>query len=429
MPSRRAFLTALSTCGIGTLAGCSGEKRVSSRWPRAGYDDRNTGYAPHVSGPGSTPTVKWTADVPDGQYPSSPVLHDDRVYVGYGTDSVHEGPQKVGLRVLDAGTGETHRDVTVTSGDGESTVGALYRDSVVSADGALYLMAFDGLYSFDPSGEERWHVEFGGRPTNASLRSSHPVVADGTVFAPTASTTSESVGTESLYAVDADTGETVWRYVVSTDDGWTLSPAYADGVVYLAALDFGVVALSAATGDELWRAPLPSVYGPPTVADGTVFVSADPSPAETSHVVALSAETGEERWRSAGSGTWLGRRIAAAHGRLYHRESLNDFVARDAATGEERWRYAEAEDVSLATPAVTDEGVYVGASNPENDESGLLVLDPADGTRLGFGNTDVDARLNASVALADGLAVVTASRGRVYAFETCTLAASGRCLY
>lgn len=431
MPSRRQLLTAVSVGGLGALAGCSSRNKVDGRWPRAGYDDGNTGYAPERRGPGATPTVAWSSDVPDGYYSSSPVLYEDRVYIGYATEPYRDGPQEVGLRVLDAGTGDQRRDVTVTSYRGDSTTDALYRDSLVFADGALYLVAFDGLHSLTPSGERRWHRPFGGSPTNSIQRSGHPVVADGTVYAPTASTTWETGATEAVYALDADTGDVAWRYVVPTDSyGWTFPPAYADSVVYVAALQYGVVALDAATGDVLWRTTLPGVAGPPTVAEGRVYVSLDaPEESDRSHVVALSRETGEEVWRTTGSGTWLGRRIAAARGRVYHREHLDEFVARDAATGEEDWRRDEWANVHFGTPAVTDEALYVAVSTGGDDDNGVAVLDPDTGEQRGFGGIGTDGGLNASVALSDGLAVVTSSFGAVYAFESCPLRVAGHCLH
>lgn len=432
MPSRRDVLAALSTAGVAALAGCSGTDEVDGRWPRAGYDERSTGYAPGVRGPGSNPTVKWTARVPDGVYASSPVLRGDRVYLGYETEPYADRLREVGLRILDAGTGEVRRDVTVASSEGEDGNNALYRDSVVYADGALYLIAFDGLHSLTPAGEERWHVSMGGGPANTIQRSAHPVVVDGIVYAPTASTTRYTDSREAVYAVDADAGEEVWRYVVPRDRfGWTFPLAHADGAVYVAALDYGVTALDTATGEEIWHASEPSVNGPPTVADGRVYASLDPDDddREISYVVALDAETGEEIWRSRGSGTRLGRRIGAAHGRVYYREHLREFVARDAATGEEVWRYADAENVSLATPAVTDEAIYVGADAGRDGDGGIAVLNPATGVQSGFTGIGSGTNLNASIALADGLAVVNASSGRAYAFEACSLDVAGYCLF
>ena len=54
-----------------------------------------------------------------------------------------------------------------------------------------------------------------------------------------------------VYALDAFTGDLVWRY----ETGWRVlsSPAITDGVVYVGSLDHYLYALDAATGNLLWR--------------------------------------------------------------------------------------------------------------------------------------------------------------------------------
>ena len=427
MPSRRAFLAALGTGAVGALAGCSGSGAVAGRWPRAGYDDRNSGFAPDVRGPTGTLAVKWQTDVPEGVYASTPVLADDRVYVGYGVQRHNDQPRRVGIRILDAGSGETRANFTVARYDGEPTSGALYRDSVVYADGSLYVQAFDGVYSLTLDGEERWRVPMGGGPVNSIQRSAHPLVVDGVVYAPTASTTWHSDAEEALYAIDDADGSEVWRYVPDAEQPWTFPPAYAGGVVYLSVLDHGVIALDAKTGDVLWQTQVPT-NGTPTVANGRAFVSLEPPDGTVSHVVALDAATGEEVWRATGDGSWIGRRLTVARGRVYYRENLTDLVARDAATGEEVWRYTGAEAIDPGQPSVTNETLYVPVDFGGNDDSGIAVLDPETGEERGIASLGFDTGLTASVALADGIALVTAALGEVYAFETCPLEVAGRCI-
>jgi len=433
VPSRRTFLGAVGAGGLGALAGCTDDDPVDGRWYRAGYDDRNTGHAPRRRGPGSDPTVRWSADVPESYHTPSPVLADDRVYLGHASGGPAGQSVRVGLRVLDAGVGEARRDVTVTTLAGVDTSDARYLDSLVFADGALYLVAYDGLYSLTPDGEERWHVPMGGGPTNSGQRTGHPVVVDGTVFAPTASTTDHADAPEALYAVDADSGDVRWRYVPAEDaaldarpgDPWTFPPAYADGVVYLGVLDHGVVALDARDGTVRWRKQI-RVYGPPTLADGRVYASIESPSDERSHVVALDAASGKEDWRTTDDGSRLGRRIAAADGRVYHRENLETLVARDAGTGEQVWRYAGADNVYAGTPAVTDDAIYVCVH--DDDSTGVAALDPSTGEREGFASA-ISSPVYASLALSNGLAVVVSSSGRAYAFEACSAGVAGHCLF
>lgn len=426
MPSRRTVLASLGTAGFGSVGGCFESEAVSGRWPRAGYDDQNTGHTPDVSGPGANPTVKWSTEIPEGVFDSSPVLVDDRVYLGYGTNRRGGTHGRVGLLILDAGTGEIIQDVTITTYDGEQTIGALYRDSVVYENGTLYLLAFDGLYSLTPTGERRWHVPMNGGPANSTMPSGHPVVVDGTVFAPTASITSDTEGVEALYAIDDETGEVRWRYVPPVRRGWTFPPAYEDGVVYVAALDYGLVALDADSGEEHWRAPL-RVFSPPTVTAGRVCVSLEGDEARESHVVAVDTETGDEDWRSTGTGTRINRRIAASDGRIYYREHLSHLVARYARTGEEVWRYADAGSVHAGVPAVTDDALYAGVDMGGIDDTGMVVLDTTTGDFQGFAGIGTDTSLDASIALTDGFAFATASIGRIYAFEACPFDLANPC--
>ncbi len=145
------------------------------------------------------------------------------------------------------------------------------------ADGGVYALAFDGVHALPPDGSERWHRSLGGAPSNSVLSTGHPVVVDGTVFAPTASTASRTDAVEGLSALDTGAGDERWRYEVPTDErGWTFAPAYADGTVYCSVLDDGVVAPDAASGDSVGF--VANRYGSGTtgsvaVSDGLAFTT------------------------------------------------------------------------------------------------------------------------------------------------------------
>ncbi|MEA2453195.1 MAG: hypothetical protein QOG04_1905 [Actinomycetota bacterium] len=81
-----------------------------------------------------------------------------------------------------------------------------------------------------------------------------PAIVGGCVFAATTS--------GSIFAVDAKTGDVVWQIFEQSDGGLAggiFSPAVANGVLYASVGRSGapkVIALDAATGDEIWRADL-----------------------------------------------------------------------------------------------------------------------------------------------------------------------------
>jgi outer membrane protein assembly factor BamB len=113
---------------------------------------------------------------------------------------------------------------------------------------------------------------------------SYPVIAEGKVYV-TAVTGSSTYGTNGptlLYALDRRTGATVWVREVAALG----SPAYGNGRIYVLgsrALD----AVSAATGERVWRRDLGSVDGGVPVPDGPlVYVSDDRG------IHAVSADTG-----------------------------------------------------------------------------------------------------------------------------------------
>lgn len=113
---------------------------------------------------------------------------------------------------------------------------------------------------------------------------SYPVIAEGRVYvtAVAGSSTYGVSGPTLLYALDRRTGGTVWVREVAASG----SPAYGNGRIYVLgerALD----AVSAATGERVWRRDLGSVDGGAPVPDGPfLYVSDDRG------IHAVSSDTG-----------------------------------------------------------------------------------------------------------------------------------------
>ncbi|WP_254830717.1 PQQ-binding-like beta-propeller repeat protein [Haloglomus salinum] len=437
MPSRRALLAALGAAGA---AGAVGAARVAgvrrpvglsdAEWHRGAYDRQRTGNGRERDAPGPGLTRRWATDVPDDAHSSSPILVDGSVHVVAAVPSTRAGdrPRPVRFLRLDAASGAVELDSLVTRHESPGTSDAVAWDSLVYADGTFYLLAFDGVHALAPDGTERWHRPLGGAPSNSNLATAHPVVVDGSVYAPTASTTWHTDASEGLYALDAATGDVRWRYEVPNDvRGWTFAPSYADGTLYCSVLDLGVVALDTADGTVQWERRVP-VTGPPTVGEGRVFASVEPSDSDRSGVVGLDMGTGKPDWRTEADGTWLGRSVATAGGLVFHRERLSDIVCREAATGEERWRHGLAFS-GLGTPAIADGRVYALARPEEKGPSGLLAIDAESGDRVGFARTRYETGGDTSVALGGGLAFATSSYGVVQCFESCLAGAEGHCLH
>ncbi|NLT72455.1 MAG: PQQ-like beta-propeller repeat protein, partial [Verrucomicrobiaceae bacterium] len=106
----------------------------------------------------------------------------------------------------------------------------------------------------------------------------------------------KKVADDVVIALDAATGARLWRFDhAGFPSGRTSSstPTIADGKVY-AALSEYLYCLEAATGKEIWRAPLTGRKGPassPLVLEGRVFL-------QQNFLSAFDAATGTELWKN-----------------------------------------------------------------------------------------------------------------------------------
>jgi outer membrane protein assembly factor BamB len=179
-----------------------------------------------------------------------------------------------------------------------------------------------------------------------------PVVADGTVFVPGAG----------LTALDAASGDTLWRYAPG-EQAWPAPPTVVDGVVYVTMLDEDSVhAVDAGTGEPLWTVTgvaagevSPHLYGEPFDGSDTPLVVGG----EDGLVVGLDRATGEEQWRLDVFGRV--RRLAHRQTALYVGTAGGEVYAFDTASGGEKprewWRTKVDSRVDGIVPA--DNGVVV----------------------------------------------------------------------
>lgn len=163
-------------------------------------------------------------------------------------------------------------------------------------------------------------ISFPGSPTwsvtlNGSI--SYPLIAGGRVYVTTSSPVSGSGYGTSLYALNEQTGSTVWGPInIPGTYNWS-GLAYDNGKVFVINFNGLLKAFNAATGQLLWSSQMPNQYSftsPPTSVNGIVYVG------------------------GAGSG-----------GTLY---------AVDASNGNVLWT-AEVSNGDHSSPAVSSDGVFV----------------------------------------------------------------------
>ncbi len=141
-------------------------------------------------------------------------------------------------------------------------------------------------------------------PTERGMEAT-PIVVDGRMYV----TGSWSI----VYALDAATGEELWRYDPEVPKQWA-TYACCDAVnrgaavwgdsVFVATLDGYLVSIDAETGEENWRAdtidrkPPYTITGAPRVINGLVIIGNGGAEfGVRGFISAYDAETGEMRWR------------------------------------------------------------------------------------------------------------------------------------
>lgn len=132
-----------------------------------------------------------------------------------------------------------------------------------------------------------------------------PIVVDGVMY---------TTGAYSfVYALDARTGELLWKYDPKVDRDWAgraccgpvnRGVAVWDGKVYVGVLDGRLEALDAGTGKKLWSVMTVdttrnySITGAPRVIDGKVIIgNGGAELGVRGYITAYDAQSGEQAWR------------------------------------------------------------------------------------------------------------------------------------
>jgi outer membrane protein assembly factor BamB len=159
-----------------------------------------------------------------------------------------------------------------------------------------------------------------------------------------------------VYALDARTGKTRWRFHTGGRVKGGLS--YLTGRVFVGSYDHHVYALSARTGRVLWKAAAQqrlgnrgTFYATPAVAYGRVYIGSTDG-----KVYSFGAHSGKLRW-SHGTGGYVYGSPAIWQKRVLVGSYSGRFYALDAATGDEKWTFKANGPIS-GSATVIDGVVY-----------------------------------------------------------------------
>lgn len=380
--TRRAYLRLV---GVSVTAGCSElswhsepngqiEGDPTRDWLQTARDSGHTAYVPN--GRGVPPKIRWERG--PFSFISTPLVVGEAVYV------IAEVPKKdllgrptndtrAALYEIGSSAGEMERIA-----DTENTWSGWGLADPIFYRGTLYVAGNGELFALNArTGNTEWRQEIG----TASFT---PVADGGRIFAGCP---------DGVCAYDAATGERLWRTPVPSRKPVLHSPAVADGRVVYVENDGNnrakpqsatVKAIRADTGKELWSKEDDVVpYGTPVVDDGTVYLG------NRKYVYALGATTGKRRWREpiAQSEHSLGPELCVGPERIYVPENRNDrgrLAALSRDTGAREWTL-ETEGGLGYRPVRIGEHLYFcvgGVRNrtvAEDHHASVLSLDPSTG--------------------------------------------------
>lgn len=203
----------------------------------------------------------------------------------------------------------------------------------------------------------------------------NPVIVDGIVYYPA------NFGSDSLYALDAATGETIWKYLIGrTDDAVTVR----DGFLYIASRNpegtDSLWCLDALTGARIWASGAAGSRGStPCVVDGKVYAGTHVG--DQASISRFDASTGEVEWtrvlteKTASCMTvWEGMLFVPTYSNL---SAPSPMYALDASNGETIWSRTVSKGFWDSSPVVADSTIYIG-----NLDGSLFAFDCLDGEIL-----------------------------------------------
>ena len=328
-------------------------------WGQPQSDAASTGYVAEETVGTSSACIVWRQENL-GRASSAVVLSDSFVFTG--------GDGGDGLRASDRTTGEqawtTKEQVPETYNVRNPLVvgETVYFTADVRGDGG-HVFALDA-----ETGREQWRMKPVTDAGNMGV-----LRADGRMLYGTSLIENEG---DNAVAWAVDTTERTTRWQTALTGRRILSCSVGDGRVYFGGdndATAGVQALDADTGEVLWRAIEAQVAGAPTPTADAVYATTNDTP-DAPTLFALDPETGDTQWTYETLNGTDGSVVVADDTVTF---STPDGLFCLGTDGTGIWRYdGQGSRTSRGSPVRVGETVLVGSSR---DDSGLLAVDATSG--------------------------------------------------
>lgn len=361
------------------------------------FDNENKKWTEYkdYSTPSDNPTIKWVFETGDS-IQSSATINEANVYVGSNDGNLYCIDRDTGSQKWCIQTGNFVISKPAITSEGKIVFG--------SGDEFVYCASAD-------DGNIIWNTKLGGSVL------SDPLTSEGRVFI--------GCGDGKIYCLNSASGEIVWEY--QTDGLMRQRPILENGILYAFVRDTYIwYAIDASTGQLIWRGNANT--------DESLFVCGDVRPviangklwcidAQNTRPAYLSLDTGELAWTS--TLEKVSSRGMTTNGStvFYSSNSGRQITAFDAETNQVVWqkdlRY-DNKDRDLQEMQIDSALVYNGTSlihvaergritalNPDNGEI-LWCIDAAGYPERVFWSTP---------EATDGLVIATGIDGKVYAVE------------
>ena len=385
--------------------------------------------------------ILWRTPIP-GLAHSSPVVWGDRIFVttavstdpkatfrpglyGDGDASKDRSAHRWMLYAIDKKTGKIVWERLAHQGEPieKRHIKSTYANSTPATDGRIVVSWFgsQGVYAYDFKGRLLWKVDIGrvdmgayDIPTYEWGPASSPIIWNNLVILQV-----DTQADSFLLALDASTGETVWKTDREEIPSWgtpTIANTSAGPVLVTNASNY-IRGYDPKTGKELWRLGGSSKITAPTpiYADDLIVVASGRGPERPIFVVRpnargdLTLPSGQKSsdaivWSMTGRGSYMPSPIAY-NGILYILNNNGLFDAYNLKTGAEvyRQRLQNVGSGFSASPVAADGKIYLSSEDGE-----ILVI--AAGEKFAqIATNSMGELLMATPALSEGVMYVRSS--------------------